>query len=227
MKILAMLFPKFTAIDFIGPANTWMFIPNVQIQLAAAQPGPVVTDIGLTINATHNFNTCFQEPDVLLVPGGGIGAFNALQDDSFIDQVARIGAKANWVTSVCNGSLLLGAAGLLRGYKAGCYWYSREYLRQFGAEPLNERIVIDRNRATGGGMTAGIDFALTMVGLWGGETAGQLTELSLEYAPKPPFRTGLPELAPPNVLAIANDRLATEMPNAMVDATAKRRGFVT
>ncbi|WP_298211832.1 DJ-1/PfpI family protein [Acidovorax sp.] len=226
MKILATLFPKFTAIDLIGPANTWMFIPNVEIQLAAAKPGAVPTDIGLTINATHDFETCFQEPDVLLVPGGGIGAFQALQDDEFIDQVARLGAKAGWVTSVCNGSLLLGAAGLLRGYKAGCHWYSRDYLRKFGAEPLAERIVVDRNRATGGGMTAGIDFALSMMGRWGGEPAGQLAELCLEYAPCPPFKTGLPDLAPPGVLAMANEILAREMPNSVADETAKRRGFV-
>ncbi|OXI33374.1 DJ-1/PfpI family protein [Burkholderia aenigmatica] len=225
MKILAVLFPGFTAIDLIGPTNTWMFIPGVQIQLAAATAGPVVTDIGLTVNATHDFDNCFQEPDVLLVPGGASGVFEALQDDRFIDHVARLGAKAGWVTSVCNGSLLLGAAGLLKGYKAGCYWYSRDYLRKFGAEPVNERIVVDRNRATGGGMTAGIDFALGMIGLWAGDFSGQLTQLCMEYAPKPPYHAGLPELAPPDVLAAANEILAKEMPNAVVDETAKRRGF--
>lgn len=226
MKILATLFPGFTAIDLIGPTNTWMFIPGVQIQIAAAKPGPVATDIGLTINATHDFGTCFQAPDVLLVPGGARGVFDALQDDGLVDTIARLGAKAGWVTSVCNGSLLLGAAGLLKGYKAGCYWYSREYLRQFGAQPVNERIVIDRNRATGGGMTAGIDFALAMMGHWGGDFSGQLTQLCMEYAPRPPYSAGLPELAPPEVLAAAREILAKEMPNAVADATARRRGFV-
>jgi cyclohexyl-isocyanide hydratase len=220
-----MLFPKFTAIDLIGPTQTWMFIPGVQIQLAAAKPGPVTTDIGLTMNATHDFDNCFQAPDVLLVPGGASGVFEALKDDHFIDQVARLGANAGWVTSVCNGSLLLGAAGLLKGYKAGCYWYSREYLRNFGAEPVDERIVVDRNRATGGGMTAGIDFGLGMIGLWADETAGQLTQLAMEYAPRPPFNAGRPELAPPNVLAMANQLLAAEMPNAVAEETARRRGF--
>lgn len=226
MKILATLFPRFTAIDLIGPTQTWMFMPNAQIQLAASQPGPVPTDIGLTINATHDFNTCFQEPDVLLVPGGARGLFDALQDDNLIEHIARLGAKADWVTSVCNGSLLLGAAGLLRDYKAACYWYSRDYLRHFGAEPVNARVVIDRNRATGGGMTAGIDFGLSMVGHWAGETAGQVAELVMEYAPQPPFGVGLPELAPPNVLAIANQILADDMPNSVANETAKRRGFV-
>ncbi|GJI86877.1 DJ-1/PfpI family protein [Duganella hordei] len=225
MRILAILFPRFTAIDLIGPTQTWMFMPNVQIQMAAAHPGPVPTDIGLTINATHDFSTCFQEPDVLLVPGGARGLFEALKDDSLIEHIARIGAKADWVTSVCNGSLLLGAAGLLRGYKAGCYWYSRDYLRHFGAEPVNERVVIDRNRATGGGMTAGMDFGLSMVGHWAGESVGQVAELVMEYAPQPPFGVGRPELAPPNVLTMANQILADEMPNSIALETARRRGF--
>lgn len=227
MKILCTLFPRFTAVDLIGPTQTWMFIPNVHIQLAAAKPGPVTTDIGLTINATHDFEDCFQEPDVLLVPGGGRGVFDALEDDSFIEHIARLGSRANWVTSVCNGSLLLGAAGLLRDYKAACYWYSREYLRHFGAEPVTERIVIDRNRATGGGMTAGIDFGLSMMGHWTGETQGQVAELCMEYAPQPPYGVGRPELAPPHVLAIANEILSVEMPNAVAHATAKRRGFIS
>jgi cyclohexyl-isocyanide hydratase len=226
MKILATLFPQFTAIDLIGPTNCWMFIPGVEIQLAAARPGPVPTDIGLDIVATHDFDSCFQQPDVLLVPGGGGGVFRALQDDQFLDHLARLGKDAGWVTSVCNGSLLLGAAGLLRGYQAACYWYSREYLRRFGAEPVDKRTVIDRNRATGGGMTAGIDFGLEMMGLWGGTAAGQLTELSMEYAPRPPFGTGLPELAPPEILARARAILDIEMPNALVDQAAIRRGFI-
>lgn len=227
MKILATLFPNFTAIDLVGPTNCWMFIPGVEIQIAAAQAGPVRTDIGLEIQATHSFDNCFQSPDVLLVPGGGRGVFSALQDDHFLDHIARLGEKSGWVTSVCNGSLVLGAAGLLRGYQAACYWYSREYLRQFGAEPVNKRTVIDRNRATGGGMTAGIDFGLSMMGLWGGTPVGQLTELSMEYAPQPPFGTGLPELAPSEVLAQARQILANEMPNELVDQAARRRNFVS
>ncbi len=225
MKILCALFPGFTPIDLIGPANCWWFMPNTSIQLAAFSEGPVKTDFGAEIVATHNFDNCFQEPDVLLVPGGGRAVFEALQDDRFLDHVARLGQRAGWVTSVCNGSLILGAAGLLKGYRAACYWYSRDYLRQFGAEPVNERVVIDRNRATGGGMTAGIDFGLEMVRQWAGLEAGQLIELSMEYAPRPPFGTGLPELAPTHILQAANAILVKEMPNSVVRDTATRRGF--
>jgi cyclohexyl-isocyanide hydratase len=225
MKIVCALFPRFTAIDLIGPLNCWMFIPNVEMQLAAAQPGPVRVDFGAEIVATHSFESCHQKPDVLLVPGGGHGVFEAMQDDRLVDNVARLGAAAGWVTSVCNGSLILGAAGLLSGYQAACYWYSRDYLRRFGAEPLNQRIVVDRNRATGGGMTAGIDFAIHMMGHWAGKETGQLVELSMEYAPQPPFGTGLPELAPPKVRETAEAVLAKEMPNDLIDKAATRRGF--
>ena len=225
MRILAVLFPRFTALDMIGPANCWGLMPDVQIQLAALREGPVKTDFGADIIATHNLANCMQNPDVLLLPGGGHGVFDALQDDPFLDHVGRIGAQASWVTSVCTGSLILGAAGLLRGYKAACYWYSRDYLRKFGAEPVDERVVIDRNRATGGGVTAGIDFGLEMIGKWAGPSAGQLTELAIEYAPRPPFGTGRPELAPPGIVEAANAILVREMPNDLIDRTAARRGF--
>ncbi len=225
MKILTLLFPRFTAIDYIGPANCWGLVPGTEMQTAAREAGPVRMDFGADIVASHSFDDCWQDPDVLLVPGGGHAVFDALQDDAFLDVVARIGARAGWVTSVCNGSLILGAAGLLQGYEAGCYWYSREYLELFGARPNPARVVIDRNRATGGGMTAGIDFALHMLGRWGGEDQGRLVELLMEYAPEPPFRAGRPELATPGTLQTAREILREEMPNEMAVAAAKRRGF--
>ncbi|WP_447775067.1 DJ-1/PfpI family protein [Variovorax boronicumulans] len=228
MRILALLFPRFTAIDLIGPANCWGLIPGVQFQFAAAQAGALPMDFGgpqADIVATHDFTTCWQDPDVLLVPGGGRAAFEALDDDLYLDAIARIGANAGWVTSVCNGSLLLGAAGLLKGYKAACYWYSRDGLALFDAEPVNERVVIDRNRATGGGMTAGVDFGLHMIGQWAGESNGALTELLMEYAPQPPFGSGRPELASPDTLATARGILQTEMPNERAAQAARRRGF--
>jgi cyclohexyl-isocyanide hydratase len=225
MNILALLFPGFTAIDYIGPANCWALTPGVKLQTAAYRAGPVRTDAGAELVATHSFETCWQEPDVLVIPGGGKPVFEALQDDRFLDIVARIGGRAGWVTSVCNGSLVLGAAGLLRDYDAACYWYSRDYLAAFGARPKNERIVIDRNRATGGGMTAGIDFALHMIGVWSGRDVGSLVELLMEYAPEPPFRSGRPELAPPPLLEAARKILAVDMPHELVDRTVARRGF--
>jgi len=227
MKILTLFFPGFTAVDFIGPANAWALVPGMELQTAAKKAGPVRMDMGSEIIATHSFDNCWEAPDVLLIPGGATSLFDALQDDAFIDVVARIGARSGWVTSVCNGSLVLGAAGLLRGYEAACYWYSRDYLALFGAKPNPARVVIDRNRATGGGMTAGIDFGLRMVGIWRGEAAGRLLELQLEYAPEPPFQAGRPELALPETLAIANEELKILMPNSVAKAAAVRRGFMT
>ena len=224
MRILAALFPGFTALDLIGPTNCWALMPDVQIQLAALREGPVKSDFGAEIIATHDLSNCVQDPDVLLMPGGGRGVFEVMQDDRFLDHVARIGAQARWVTSVCTGSLILGKAGLLRGYKAACYWYCREQLRKFGAEPIDERVVIDRNRATGGGVTAGIDFALQMIGTWAGPAAGQQAELAIEYAPRPPFGTGRPESAPPEIVDAVNAILSREMPSDLIDRAAMRRG---
>ena len=223
MKILSLLFPGFTGIDYIGPTNAWALVPGVQQQTAAKQAGPIRMDMGAELVASHSFDDCWEAPDVLLVPGGGRPLFETLQDDHFLDTVARIGARAGWVTSVCNGSLILGAAGLLQGYEAACYWYSRDYLAKFGAKPNPGRVVIDRNRATGGGMTAGVDFGLQMIAHWKGEAAGRLIELLLEYAPEPPFGAGRPELAMAETLAAARDLLEVDMPNALADVAAARR----
>jgi cyclohexyl-isocyanide hydratase len=225
MKILAVVFPGFTAIDLVGPANAWGLMPGVEFQTAWKTAGPVTVDMGLQLVATHSFADCWRVPDVLFVPGGGMGVCEALQDDELLDTIAAIGTRAGWVTSVCTGALLLGAAGLLKGYRSACYWYMRHHLEKFGAIPDEARYVIDRNRASGGGMTAGIDFALHMIGVWNGAENGRLTELLIEYAPQPPFGVGRPELAPPQTLAAAEPILEREMPRALVEEAARRRGF--
>jgi cyclohexyl-isocyanide hydratase len=161
-----------------------------------------------------------------LCPAEGSVFFEALQNDALLDCIAEIGGRAQWLTSVRTGSLLLGAAGLLRGYRSACYWYARSALKKFGAIPDASRTVIDRNRASGGGLTAGIDFGLAMIGTWAGPAQGRLTELLLEYAPQPPFGAGRPELADAGTLAIAAPILDQQMPFALVDATARRRGLV-
>jgi cyclohexyl-isocyanide hydratase len=157
------------------------------------------------------------------VPGNTLGLFKQLQDDRTLDFIADMGSRATWVPSVCNGSLLLGAAGLLKGYKAASYWYTREQLSLFGAIPTDGRYVIDRNRATGGGMTAGIDFGLVMVGQILGETAGRIFELLFEYAPQPPFGTGRPELADPDTLTAATKMLKELMPIHELEGVRDRR----
>jgi cyclohexyl-isocyanide hydratase len=124
------------------------------------------------------------------------------------------------------GALLVGAAGLLKGYRTACHWYARPHVAAFGASPDDGRVVIDRNRASGGGVTSGIDFALAMIGTWDGLEKGQLAELLIEYAPQPPFGVGRPELASSGTLAAAESILAQEMPAASVATAARRRGFI-
>ena len=140
-----------------------------------------------------------------------------------MDFVAAVGSRAQWITSVCNGSLLLGAAGLLKGYKAASYWYTRDHLSLFGAIPTDARYVFDRNRATGGGMTAGVDFGIAMLGQIMGEQAGRLFELLFEYAPQPPFGTGRPELADPVTLASATATVQQLMPVEELQGVKARR----
>ena len=135
MKILSVLFPNLTALDLIGPTTVWGLMPGAEFQTVARTPGPVKVDMGLQIVATHSFDNCWSDPDVLFVPGGGHGVFDALQDDALLDAIARIGSQAKWVTSVCTGALLLGAAGLLRGYRATTHWFARDSLALFGATP--------------------------------------------------------------------------------------------
>lgn len=127
---------------------------------------------------------------------------------------------------MCTGALLLGAAGLTKGHRSACYWYARPHVAIFGAIPDDARVVIDRNRASGGGVTSGIDFALAMIGEWDGLETGKLAELLIEYAPQPPFGVGRPELASAETLAAAESVLKQEMPAALVEAAARRRGFI-
>jgi len=222
LNIACFLYPQFTSIDMIGPITAWHFMPDVTFEFIAAQKGPVVTDTGLAFVATHDFNTMSARPDVVFVPGGGLPTFEALQDEALVAAIARAGAHAQWVTSVCTGSLLVGAAGLLKGYRSACHWYPRQWLEKFGAIPDPARVVMDRNRASGGGVTAGLDFGLRMAAEWGGEPAGRLIELTMEYAPQPPFGCGRPELAAPETLEMARGMMGPLMPEALVDQAAQR-----
>lgn len=222
MRIACFLYPGFTSIDLIAPITVWQFIPNVKFEFIAAEKGLVTTDTGLMLNASHSYVDSASAPDVIFVPGGAKPTIDALSDTALLESIGRLGQNASWVTSVCTGSLLLAAAGLLRGYRSACHWYPREWLEKFGAIPANERVVIDRNRATGGGATSGMDFALHMAGKWGGETAGRLIELLIEYAPEPPYRTGRPELADAQTLSTAREILAGEFSEAVVDQAARR-----
>jgi cyclohexyl-isocyanide hydratase len=214
MKILAMVYPGMTLLDIVGPVQAWSFMPEYQVQYAWHRPGPVVTDCGLGVQATHSFEEAWQDPDVLLVGGGAKPALDLLGDSAAIAFLADRGSRARWVCSVCTGSLLLGAAGLLRGYRAAVHWGARDALSQFGAEPSNERVCVDRNRLTGAGITAGVDFGIAVAGHWAGDSTGRLIELIMEYAPQPPYGTGRPDLADAQTLATARVAMQQAMGGA-------------
>jgi len=205
-----------TLLDLVGPLQAWSFMPGYEVQYAWHHSGAVLTDSGLSVLATNSFEDAWTDPDVLMVGGGAKPTLDLLGDAAAIAFLADRGSRARWVCSVCTGALLLGAAGLLRGYRASVHWGAREALNQFGAEPSNERVCIDRNRLTGGGITAGVDFGIAMAGHWAGESVGRVIELIMEYAPQPPYGTGHPDLADAQTVAAAR----AAMHQAMTGASA-------
>ena len=211
MKVLALVYPGMTLLDWVGPMQAWSFLPDYQVQYAWHRSGPVPTDCGLSVHATNSFEDAWTDPDVLFVGGGAKPTLDLLGDSAAVAFLADRGSRARWVCSVCTGSLLLGAAGLLRGYRAAVHWGAREALAQFGAEPSSARVCVDRNRLTGGGITSGVDFGIAVAGLWAGESIGRVIELVMEYAPQPPYGTGRPELADPQTLAAARAALQQAM----------------
>ena len=200
-RIQMLVYPGMTLQDLVGPLQVWAAWPGVEIQFAWKSTGPVSTDSGLAVIATTTLADAWTAPDILFAPGGLLPTFELLDDADVIEFLRTRGAQAKWVTSVCTGAVLLGAAGLLRGYRAATHWFARDSLALFGATPSNERWVIDRNRATGGGVTAGIDFGLAVLSQLAGPELARVVQLALEYSPRPPFRSGTPEEADPQTLA--------------------------
>lgn len=194
-----LLYPGVTQLDATGPAQILSRVPGAVIHMIWKSLDPVQTDAGFSINPTDDFANC-PDLDVLCVPGG-IGQRPLMADTDVLAFLARQGAQARYVTSVCSGSLLLGAAGLLKGYRSACHWAFREALPMFGAEPVAERVVRDRNRISGGGVTAGIDFGLTLAAELAGEEVAKEIQLFVEYNPAPPFTAGSPEGAGPELEA--------------------------
>ena len=190
-----LLFPRVTQLDLTGPAQVLSRVPHAKVHLIWKSKEPVVTDVGFEINPTTTFADC-PALTVLCVPGG-FGIDDQLTDEKTLAFLREQGATARYVTSVCNGALVLGAAGLLNGYKSACHWMWRKYLPRFGAEPVAERIVRDRNRISGGGVTAGIDFGLALAAELAGEEIAKTLQLAFEYDPHPPFDCGSPEKAGP------------------------------
>jgi len=184
-----------TPLDLMGPLQVWSQWPGAEIQIVAKAVEALSTDTVLQLLPTHNFDNCFDSPDILFAPGGTKATFELLTDQTTIDFLRLKGERAQWVTSVCTGALLLGAAGLLEGYKATTHWAAVDNLSDFGASATEGRVVFDRNRATGGGVTAGIDFGLALIAKLSGEQIAKEIQLAVEYAPKPPFNSGTPEQA--------------------------------
>ena len=225
LHLAFLLFPNVTQLDLTGPAQILSRLGDVKLDLVWATRDPVMTDAGFAILPTATFDEV-PAADILCVPGG-IGVTDVMADDAAMDWVARVGGSAAWVTSVCTGSLILGAAGLLRGYRATTHWAWHDHLALFGAEPVQARIVTDRNRVTGGGVTAGIDFALTLTSALRGAEHAQMVQLGFEYDPQPPFAAGSPEQAGSELVAAYRRRMDALAPKRAADlrAAAIRRGF--
>jgi cyclohexyl-isocyanide hydratase len=210
LKVGMLVFPEMTILDFTGPYDVFVRASCYNVLIIGADTSPFKVEGGMQMQAELAWGNCPQL-DILFVPGGK-GINPLMSDKKFISFLQRQAENAKYITSVCTGSLLLGAAGLLTGYRATTHWRSLELLERFGAQAVNQRVVVDRNRITGGGITAGIDFALSLTAMIGGETMAKTVQLILEYAPQPPFQSGSPDLAEPTILATAK-----EMTQALFD----------
>jgi len=208
LEIAMLLYPGLTLLDLIGPQTVFSWFAN--IHLVWKTKDLVISDTGIGIQPSATFQTCPRELDVLFVPGG-FGQNAIMGDGEVLAFLADRGGRARCITSVCSGSLLLGAAGLLKGYRATSHWAAREGLSAFGAEPVDARVVVDRNRITGGGVTAGIDFGLVLLAKLRGDEAAKLTQLAMEYDPEPPFNSGSPRNAGPAIVEQAMAFMAAQM----------------
>ena len=210
------VYDNMTHLDFTGPHQILCRLPNAQTVIASRDGGDVIAEGNLVIGQTAKLSD-IERCDLLCVPGG-VTATQVALDEPFVREVRRLGQDATYVTSVCTGSLILGAAGLLQGKHAACHWAWRELLTEFGAIVAEGRVVRDGNVFTGGGVTAGIDFALTMVAEIAGEDYAKALTLGYEYAPAPPFPGGRPELAEPQTLAAYNKMMAKLMDQRRAEA---------
>lgn len=193
-----LLFPDITQLDLTGPYEVLAMMPGVRMHLVWKDRTPLRSGSGLVLQPTDTFADCPQL-DVICAPGGA-GINPLLTDAETLDFIRRQAAGARYVTSVCTGALVLGAAGLLKGRRAATHWMSMEFLEPFGAIPVNERVVVDGNVITGGGVTAGIDFGLRVVAELAGEDVAKRIQLGVEYDPQPPFRSGHPREAEPSLV---------------------------
>lgn len=197
-KVGLVVFPEMTQIDITGPHQVFAFMPNVKIYWLWKKIEPVRSNDGLTLLPDTTFADC-PNLDIVCVPGGP-GQIEMMRDEEMLAFLQKQAKTAKYMTSVCTGSLILAAAGLLQGYRAGCHWAFLDQLAMLGVEISEERVIVDRDRITGGGATAGLDFGLVVVSqLYGEETAKRI-QLLLQYAPQPPFNAGVPSTAGENLV---------------------------
>jgi cyclohexyl-isocyanide hydratase len=224
IEIGLLLFPRLTQLDLTGPFEAFARIPDAKVHLVWKTLEPIKSDVGLQILPTDTFGSC-PRLDVICVPGGpGINVL--LEDDEVLDFLRRQGAEARYVTSVCSGALVLGAAGLLKGYRAATHWASMDFLAAFGATPVKQRVCADRNRITGGGVTAGIDFGLYLAAELSSRKTAEKIQLYMEYDPAPPYQAGSPDRVSPEILdeyRAAAEPMLKERRAAVARAAAKLR----
>ncbi len=193
------IYPGVIQLDVMGAYQVLAFPPNIHIHLIGKTRSSIVSNEGLVLTPTVTFADC-PPLDVVCVPGGGMGQVEAMRDTQLLDFLTQQATRARYMTSVCTGSMILAAAGLLQGYRATCHWAFRDQLAMLGVDVVPERVVIDRNRITGAGVTSGIDFGLTLLSLLCDEDVAKMTQLMLEYNPAPPFKAGTPEEAGESVV---------------------------
>lgn len=198
MDIAFLLYDNMTALDFIGPYQVLTLVPHARIHLVATEAGPIRTDTGVRIHAEKRLEEV-PRADILVVPGSPDPS-KVMADERVLAWLRAVDATSKWTTSVCTGSLILGAAGLLKGKRATSHWMMLEMLRQFGATPVSERVVFDGKTVAAAGVSSGIDMALTLVARDLGELLAQSIQLLIEYDPAPPFDTGSVHKAPPKVV---------------------------
>lgn len=206
IEIGFLVFPRVQQLDLTGPYEVLAMVPGARVHLVAKTPEPVATATGLVLTPTVSFAEC-PALDVVCVPGGS-GVNPLMEDAETLGFLRRQAEGARYLTSVCTGALVLGAAGLLRGKRATTHWAAHDLLAALGAIPTQGRVVRDGNLITGGGVTAGIDFGLALAAELADEATAKAIQLHLEYAPAPPFDAGRPETAAPDILAATRERLA-------------------
>ena len=223
LQIGFVLFPNLLNLDFAGPWDVLANLPGATLHVVAKDLAPIVSSSGLSVLPTITFANCPQL-DLICVPGGA-GHLDAMEDEATLDFLRQQEPGCRFLTSVCTGALVLAAAGLLEGYEATTHWNSHDRLAAYGAIPKQGRVVVDRNRITGGGVTAGIDFGLTMLAALQGEAFARQVQLGIEYTPEPPFPgAGSPETAEPAILEAARAKSAGYRAKmAEVDARAVAR----